>query len=424
MKIFCALLILTSCFLLAEEEESESTRAADTIVLKDISVKNLGIELVEAVETDFEETIFAIGRISEIPSNHAVLSSRIPGRIVELNVIAGDLVTQDQILVRVESRQPGNPPPVIPLPAPISGIVLESHVRVGEPVEPDKELLDIVDLSEVWAIARVPEQEAGRIMIGSKARIRIAALPGETFGGELIRFGTHADIASGTLDAIFRLKNPDLHLRPGMRTEFAIITDSRSEVLAVPPEAIQGDAASPVVYVEDFDLPNAYIKTPVHIGARNDRYVEIVSGIFPGDRVVTTGSYFLGYVKGGGLSLKEALDAAHGHEHNEDGTLMTDEQKGARDAAKGIAPGESKNTGPLTVFLAITSFIFLLLLVLSGVKHMVDGRTLAAALDPTRLNPPPAAAGPVVPQSPPALPEGPAEADNPAPVSPESSRDA
>ena len=136
----------------AEEEESESTRAADTIVLKDISVKNLGIELVEAVETDFEETIFAIGRISGIPSNHAVLSSRIPGRIVELNAIAGDLVTQDQILVRVESRQPGNPPPVIPLPAPISGIVLESHVRVGEPVEPD----DYIGQAEITRATSIP----------------------------------------------------------------------------------------------------------------------------------------------------------------------------------------------------------------------------------------------------------------------------
>ncbi|NNC90766.1 MAG: efflux RND transporter periplasmic adaptor subunit [Akkermansiaceae bacterium] len=386
MKAILPILLGTAVLLVAEEEAVAPERAANTIILDEVSARNLGIELAEAVETDFEETIFAIGRIDEIPTNHAVLSSRIAGRIVELNAIPGDEVKAGQVLVRVESRQPGNPPPVIPLAAPISGTVLESHVRVGEPVDPANELLDIVDLSEVWAIARVPEQEAGRIKVGATGRIRVAALPGETFVGELIRFGIQADATAGTLDAIFRLENPDRHLRPGMRAEFSIITETRSDVMAVPHEAVQGDAANRVVYVEDFELPNAFIKCPVQTGARNDRYVEIVNGLFPGDRVVTTGSYFLGSAGGGGVSLKEALDAAHGHEHNEDGSLMTDEQKRARDAARGVAPEGGASTGPLTVFLGVTVCILTFLLLLSGIKHRRDGRTLATALQAS--NPP------------------------------------
>ena len=61
--------------------------------------------------------------------------------------------------------------------------------------------------------------------------------------------------------------------------------------------------------------------------------MEILSGLFPGDEVVTRGSYSLGFAGGGsGISLKEALDAAHGHEHNEDGSEMTAEQKAAKNA--------------------------------------------------------------------------------------------
>ena len=177
------------------------------------------------------------------------------------------------------------------------------------------------------------------------------------------------------------LKKTESHLRPGMRAEFCIISESRSNVLAGPSEAVQGDPTNRLVYVEHFDLPNTYIKPPVQTGNHNARHIEIVNGLFPSDRVVTTGSYFLGSAGGGGPSLKEALDAAHGHEHNEDGSLMTDEQKAAQKAANGAAPEQSKFSGPLTLFLAITSCILFFLLVLSGIKHLRDGRILAEALD-------------------------------------------
>ena len=366
-----------SLFAESESEEVNANDAANTIILNEVSEKNLGIELVEAVEIDFEETVFAIGRIDDIPTNHAAVSSRIAGRAVEVKAIPGDQVSRGDVLVRVESRQPGDPPPVIPLTSPISGTVVERHVRPGEPVEPENKLFDIVDLTKVWAIARIPEQEAGRVKVGSRARIRVAALPDNLFEGELIRFGTQADANSGTLDAIFLLENKDLHLRPGMRAEFSIITMSRSDVLAVPREAVQGDPANRLVYVEHFELPHSFTKTPVQVGKQNDQYVEIVSGLFPADRVVTTGSYFLGSAGGGGMSLKEALDAAHGHEHNEDGSIMTDEQKAARDTARGITHEEQKDAGPRTLFFTITTIILFFLLVLSGIKQLRDGRVIA-----------------------------------------------
>ena len=408
---------VTSLSVLAQEEEEEinANDAANTIILNEVSVNNLGIELAEAIETDFEETTFAIGRIEHVPTNHAVVSSRISGRALEVSVIPGDLVEEGDILVRVESRQPGDPPPVIDLVAPISGTVIDRHVRPGEPIEPEKELLDITDLSQVWAVARVPEQEAGRVKVGSKARIRVAALPGEVFVGELIRFGTRADATTGTLDAIFLLENKELHLRPGMRAEFSIITMSRADVLAVPREAVQGDPANRVVYIEHFELPHAFIKTPVQTGRQNDQYVEIVTGLFPADRVVTTGSYFLGSAGGGGMSLKEALDAAHGHEHNEDGSIMTDEQKAARDAAKGVVHEEKKDAGPRTLFFTITSIIFFFLLVLSGLKHLRDSRYIEEL---TKENQPGDDSSTEVPSPAPAEDEDAPEEEGADPISP------
>ncbi len=332
--------------------------SADTIILDEVGVKNLRIETVVAEETTFEETIFSLGRIAEIPENHAVLSSRISGRVIELGAHEGDTVEKDQILVHVESRQPGNPPPTIELRAPISGLLVESHIRLGEPVEPDKELLDISDLREVYAIARVPEDQAGKMAPGTKAHIRIAALGDQPLEGVMLRFGTSADRESGTIDAIFKVANPDLKMRPEMRAEFSIILRKRENVIGVPRAALQGEASKRFVYVKHFDLPNAFIKTPVQIGQMNDRFVEIISGLFPADEVVSKGAYSLSFAGGGGgVSLKEALDAAHGHEHAEDGSEL---KSGAKTAPESAEEHQHPESSPVWIY--VSGVLLLLLL--------------------------------------------------------------
>jgi cobalt-zinc-cadmium efflux system membrane fusion protein len=118
------------------------------------------------------------------------------------------------------------------------------------------------------------------------------------------------------------LPNPDDLLRPGLRAEFSIVVETRTDVVTVPRSALQGDPAGRFVYVKDFDVPNAFVKTPVVVGKSNDRVVEIVSGLLPADEVVTQGAYSLAFVGGGGISLKDALDAAHGHDHAPDGSEL------------------------------------------------------------------------------------------------------
>ena len=325
---------------------ADSGREANTIILDQTAVQNLRLELVATTEETFETTVFAIGRIEEISANRSALASRIPGRVIELNAHVGDEVEQGQVLAVIESRQPGDPPPSVELKALLGGLVVDTHARIGEPVEPEFDLLDISDRSSVWAVARIPEPEAANIVPGTKARIRIPAL-GETFiEATLDRYGVEANREAGTLEGIFVLDNSGGRLQPGMRVEFSIITRSRKNVMAVPREAIQGDPTKRVVFVEDFELPNAFIRAPVVLGEENDRYVEIINGLFPGDEVVTRGSYALSFVgSGSGISLNEALDAAHGHEHAEDGSELTDEQR-ATEEAENEGATESKELSP------------------------------------------------------------------------------
>lgn len=349
----------------AQEGAMDPERVANTIILDENGVSNLNIETVEAEEIEFETTVFAIGRIEEIPTRRAVVSSRISGRAVKVNAFVGDKVEKGQVLVEVESRQPGNPPPTIQLRASQSGLVVESHVRLGQPVEPAAELLDISDRSVVWAIAKIPEKEAAAVSVGTTARIHIPALGDEKIEATLHRYGVAADRQAGTVEGIFEIPNTDGKLAPGMRAEFSLIIATRSDVMAVPREAIQGDPSSRVVYVKDFELPNTFIRSPVQVGEQNDQYVEILNGLFPADEVVTRGAYSLGFAGGGGgISLKEALDAAHGHEHNEDGSEISPDQKAEVSGEHAAHDHDTEGSRMLTfvsIYAVIVTIMFLVL---------------------------------------------------------------
>ncbi len=83
----------------------------------------------------------------------------------------------------------------------------------------------------------------------------------------------------------------------------------------------------------------------------NDRFAEITSGILPGETVVTKGAYSLTFAGASSVSLKEALDAAHGHEHAEDGSELTEAKKAEmaakKRAASGLAPPAEGGGNPV-----------------------------------------------------------------------------
>lgn len=359
MKPIILALCLSGCAF-AAESAIDPERAANTVILDETGAKNLRIETTEVEETEFEESVFSLGRIEAIPSSRSGVSSRVAGRIIELKAAVGDSIEAGQEIARLEARVAGNPPPVLTLTSAGKGLVTKSNVALGEPLEPEASLLEITDLSSVYAVARVPEHLAGKMKTGTVAHIKVAALPDEKFDGELLRFGTEADRVSGTLDAIFKLANPNLTLRPGMRSEFSIVLGKREGVMSVPRAALQGDAANRILYVKDFDLENAFVKTKVEVGRITDSRVEVISGLLPGDEVVTRGAYSLAFAGGGSVSLKEALDAAHGHEHNEDGSELTAEQKAAKGAKNGGGHSHEGESGGSMIWKLISGVLALI----------------------------------------------------------------
>ena len=124
-------------------------RRTNTIILDESGVKNLRIQTVQVEPGNFDETVFALGRIEILPGKRAVVSSRIAGRVVAGHLEHDHPITKGEAAFLVESRQAGDPPPSITLTAPISGIVSAVDAVVGDPVDPDKPLAEILDLTAV-----------------------------------------------------------------------------------------------------------------------------------------------------------------------------------------------------------------------------------------------------------------------------------
>ncbi len=345
------------------------------VILDKTRVSMLGVKTVEVSGESFDETIFSLGRIEVLPGKKAIVSSRIAGRAHSVIALPDMRCEQGDELVWVESRQPGDPPPTIRLDAPIGGLIAKVNIAQGQPIEPSDALVEIVDLSVVEAAAAVPEHLAGKLKKGLKARIRTAGFPDKEWEAELVHLGATADESDGTVEAAFHVKNEDESLRPGMRAEFHIISDTRDDVMTLPREALQGDAGGRYVFIKHYKVPNAFWKTPVTTGAMNDRVVEITAGLDPGDEVVVNGSYSLAFAGKGNVSLKDALDAAHGHPHNEDGSEMTKEQLAAGGSAgedegenHGHGHGHDHGDGHGLIW-KISTAVLALLLVLQGMQR-------------------------------------------------------
>ena len=355
-----SILLITSAFAAEAPPRNENT-----VVLDATGVKNLGIETVSVEESTFAHTIPVLGEIEHTCEGHSVLSSRIAGKIIEVGIHEGEFAKKDDILLRIESRQPGDPPPVIELKAPADGLVIRSEGHLGAPVEPDKELMEILDLTNVWAVARVPQHQAALLKDGLTARVRIPALGKEEHNSAFLRLAPSEEAHPATVDAIFELPNPGAKLRPGMRAEISLVAAKRDGVFSIPREALQGDRSNRFVFVKDYELANTFVRVPVTVGEIGGDRVEITAGLMPGDEVVLKGAYALSFAGKGSASLKEALDAAHGHPHNEDGTEMSKEQIAAAGAGGGDHDHAHGSGGPLVLFLAIACGVLFVLLLAS-----------------------------------------------------------
>ena len=279
--------------------------------------KNLALVVEEAQLRTLDKTVLVFGQIEVIPNRSAAVSSRIAGRVADIKVTEGESVKKGQVVVEVESLQIGDPPPRVQYSSPVDGVVIDRHAVQGDSVEPNKHLMEIVDLSEVYAEGRIFEGQVATIKIGQKVRVSIESYPTNEFTGTVDLLSGTLDAETRTLKVWVRIQNPDFKLRPNMRARLNIVTAEADSVVTVPHSAVLGEAGNLFAFVQSDTDELVYERKPVVVGMKDDRYTEIIEGIFPSDKVVTLGNYQLQYVTTRKPAAKSGTNAPAATAHTE-----------------------------------------------------------------------------------------------------------
>lgn len=179
---------------------------------------------------------------------------------------------------------------VTPVSASRSGVVVERRVAMGQVVQPADTLFVIADLSRVWAVAQVPEQQVGQVRVGQSVSIEVPALGNESRVGKLIFVDQTVDPEMRTVLVRTELDNRDGALKPAMLTSM-LIAARPSEKLVVPASAVvrEGDDENVFVAAEDGSYRLVKVKLAPEQGGRR----VVLSGLKGGEKLVIEGAFHL-----------------------------------------------------------------------------------------------------------------------------------
>ena len=175
--------------------------------------------------------------------------------------------------------------------APTSGVITARNVNVGQVVSNNETLFSVTDLSSVWVIANVYEKDFAVLREGTAVTITAASYPGKVFRGKVSYIDPRVDPQARTAQARIEVANPGQILKLGMFVDVALSTSGTSSAIAIPKSALQTVGDKTVAFVS---LGNgAFQMRRVEIGQDTGEFVQITSGLNAGEKVVTTGSFFL-----------------------------------------------------------------------------------------------------------------------------------
>ena len=191
--------------------------------------------------------------------------------------------------------------------APISGTVVKVSKAMGEQVAPGEQIVEIINLDTVWVEAPIFERDLSFISRQAKPVFTTSAYPGVEFSGTILDIGAVINERSRAATVTFQVPNRDRTLRIGMQANVRLDAGEGADALIIPKEAVLDNEGKKIVYVllsgEEFQ------RREVSIGDEYGNKVAVLSGLQPGERVVTQGAYQIRLQE-----LRPADAGAHSHE--------------------------------------------------------------------------------------------------------------
>ncbi|MBS0395588.1 MAG: efflux RND transporter periplasmic adaptor subunit, partial [Proteobacteria bacterium] len=188
-------------------------------------------------------------------------------------------------------RRGGAPRRTLTLRAQRDGVVIDKPARVGMRFMPGEPLYQIADLSAVWLVASVFEQDLGLVHVGQGAEATLVAYPGRTFKGTVAFVSPVLAPETRTAEVRLEFANREGLLKPAMYASVALAAGPAAPRLAVPDSAVLDTGTRQLVLVDRGG--GAFEPRHVTVGARADGYAEILAGLSAGDAVVVDGNFLI-----------------------------------------------------------------------------------------------------------------------------------
>ncbi len=241
-------------------------------------------------------------------------ASRVPGmaddatRLLEAarrRLLLWDL-SEEQI---AELEETGTPMRTIRFNVPVTGEVMQKSVSEGQHVNAGEPLLEIYDLSKIWLIADIYEQDLVWVSDGLPVRVELPYDPGKTFNGRIDHIYYMLDPATRTARARIILPGRRQTFKPGMYATVFVQSKPLPPSPVVPEESVIRTGDRDVVIVDLGD--GRYAPTAVHVGVQAEGSYQILHGLNGGERVVTRAQFLIDSE----ARLKSAVGAMAGHQH-------------------------------------------------------------------------------------------------------------
>jgi cobalt-zinc-cadmium efflux system membrane fusion protein len=175
----------------------------------------------------------------------------------------------------------------------IPGVVVERNVLVGQEVRADQAapLLTVSSLDAVWVQADVYEQDLGLVALGDPVAVQVPAYPGEKFAGKVGNIADVIDTTTRTVKVRCVVPNADHRLKPEMFARVEVKSSGKQKVILVPTQAVLADGDRSLVIVATEG--NTFRARRVEVGPESEGKVRVLSGLTPGEKIVTEGAIFM-----------------------------------------------------------------------------------------------------------------------------------
>ena len=256
------------------------------VTLTEAQRKNAQLGMGIAGPRKIKKVLPLFGRVEANEEHMQRVVPRFPGVVRAVNKRLGDKVEKGELLATVESNESLRTYEIV---SEIAGTVIQKELTVGEFVRDDKAIFVIADLSTVWADLSVYRQDFALLREGLQVRVQ----PDE--GTEPI-WGTIAYLspfgAEGTQTMLARVvvPNPKGDLKPGLFVNAQAVTGEVDAPVAVKLSALQTIKDKTVVFVKE---GNVYEAREIEPGEQDGEFLEIISGLLPGDEYVAENSFIL-----------------------------------------------------------------------------------------------------------------------------------